>query len=589
MSEPHDRLGPNARTRLALALGLVLAAGLAAQEEPATLFVERVEVSVVNIEAFVYGPEGQPVVGLTKDDFEVFEDGQRVELTNFFAVAREDRILKGLERGELPAAAMSSPSLRLLPTDQQLSLVVYIDHYNLRPASRRRVLEALEGFLEDRIRQGDNVMLVGGYRGVEVVEPFTRDWQPIVAGLRGMQKASTYRQTDDTMLRQTFISMRMADDPRTAHDFVRRYVQRARSDLRRSASAIRDVVRSLAGLPGRKGFVYVSEGLPQRPGEELYQELLNLFGAPALRAAGPGPTLDPTIEAISEDESALFNEIVREANAHEVTFYTVDATGPGGSALLSAESPAQVSSAAGRTAFDILRQNNFQQPLVEMAAGTGGASLLNTFNFDKVLDELATDFDSFYSLGYRPLQGGDGDFHQIEVRVKDRSLKVRHRSGYVDKRPEEKVADRTISSLLWDLETNPHEMTIDFGRPEKQGRKKVQLPVVVRLPIREITLVRNGKREQGRLQFFVAVKDEEGGISDLHQSTYPVDIPRKLIAEARDKELGYSVVLLVRPGLAKVAVGVWDELSGTESFVHKQVRVESRGDSQKAKISEPSR
>ena len=43
----------------------------------------------VNVD--VMDRDGRPVAGLRKEDFEVFEDGKRVEVTNFRAVAPEAR------------------------------------------------------------------------------------------------------------------------------------------------------------------------------------------------------------------------------------------------------------------------------------------------------------------------------------------------------------------------------------------------------------------------------------------------------------------------------------------------------------------
>ena len=91
-------------------------------QEPSSVFVDRVDVNVVNIEVFVFDKPGNRVVGLTKEDFEVLEDGQPVEITNFFAVDRGKRLAEGLEKGRLPEESTSSEEIRLLPVDRQLNL-----------------------------------------------------------------------------------------------------------------------------------------------------------------------------------------------------------------------------------------------------------------------------------------------------------------------------------------------------------------------------------------------------------------------------------------------------------------------------------
>lgn len=549
--------------------------------EPPPLFVERLDVNVVNVEVFVTDRDGHRVAGLTADDFELYEDGEPVEIANFYTVEWQDALMPGPPATPGQAAAVPAPR-REPPPDQRLNLVVYVDHANIFPADRRRVLEELEGFLEDRLIEGDQVMLVSYHRTLEVVEPFTRDHSRIVRALGEMGRAAAYGPTKEAEYRRLLSSMQvfMATQDDTgianAYQMIRSHVQQLQSDLRREAAALEKTVRALAGLPGRKALLFVSGGLPQRPGEELYQYLQDLASSILLTGAGQSVGgFDPSLEAVKEDQSHLFNAITRAANAHQVTLYTLDANGSDGRSSLSAAYSAEAGGVGnpGRTQLDALRTQNFQEPMIDMAEATGGASILNTSNFDDALTRMATDFDTYYSLGYNSPGAGDGEFHRIEVRVKRPGLKVRHRTGYVDKPRAERVADRTYSALLFDVESNPLGIQVDFGAPEHRGGKKWLLPVMVRIPLEQVTLLPNGEIEEGRLNIYLAVKDEKGGVSDLHQQPYPVKIPAEQIELARDQAMGYYATLEVHPGKPTLAIGVWDELSGTESFVQTQVLV----------------
>ncbi len=561
----------------------VLATG--AQEEPSPVFIDRVDVDVINVEVFVTDKDGRRVAGLEPDDFEIYEDKRRVEISNFYAVAREDRMLRNLaqDRAHIREGRPSRLAQPELPEDQQLNLMVYVDHYNLRPPNQARILDQLAGFLEDRVAQGDNIMLVGYNRRIRVVQNFTRDREKIAQGLKKMRKVTTHGQIDDLERRQVMLRMAKypsapvgggrvlaGDNVSVAYQLVRSYVEKARNDLRYTLDALENVAGSLAGLPGRKAILYVSDGIPKRPGEELYQQMHDLFGNSL--PGGAGASLDPFIEALEQDETHLLNRITRQANAHQVTLYTLDARGLGGGTL-SAEYADLSAGYAGHSTIDNLRKLNLQEPLIELAKATGGSTILNTFAFDDALSDLAHDFDSFYSLGYRSRHGGDGKYHRIDVRVKRKGLNVRHRTGFMDKPEVERVADRTLSSLILHLEKNPLGVNVDFGVPEKQGRNTFLLPVLIRIPFREITLLPDGEVEQGHLRIFLTVQDEEGGISETHEYPYALTIPRDQVAAARDREIGYSTSLKIRRGVPKVAVGVWDELSGTESFVHKSLLV----------------
>ena len=60
------------------------------QQKPALPpLVERIEVNVVNVDVTVLDRSGKPVSDLTKDDFEIREDGVLQQITNFSVVQRE--------------------------------------------------------------------------------------------------------------------------------------------------------------------------------------------------------------------------------------------------------------------------------------------------------------------------------------------------------------------------------------------------------------------------------------------------------------------------------------------------------------------
>ena len=52
---------------------------------PAPIFIDTVKVNIVNVDVFVHGKDGAPILGLTPADFQVFEDGKPMEITNFYA------------------------------------------------------------------------------------------------------------------------------------------------------------------------------------------------------------------------------------------------------------------------------------------------------------------------------------------------------------------------------------------------------------------------------------------------------------------------------------------------------------------------
>ena len=572
-----------------LALVALMASPAVAQDgdEPASLFIDRVDVNVINVEVFVSDRQGRRVTGLTADDFEILEDGRPVEITNFYAVARESRAESTFERDRALVAGTEPPVLEELPEDQQLSLLVYVDNFNLRPGSRNKVLRQMQGFIEDRLVQGDRVMLVSFNRSVEVVTPFTTDRSEIESGIQQLRKAAGYRELVEGDRREVlreinFYAQSLGTDPESAYgmavDRVRSFVAKSQEDLEQSSRGLRAVTRSLSGLPGRKALLYVSDGLSELPGQELYDHVYRTFSQSV--AAASGFNIERASETFDNYRPEILHSIIADANAHQVTFYTLDARGSTGSGgTFSAEFETLGSEGAGTSELDSVRNANLTSPMVNMAERTGGTAIRNTDNFDGALARMARDFESFYSLGFRSPRGGDGSYHQIEVRVNRPGLRARHRSGYVDKPQIERVEDRTLSSLLLEAEQNPLGIGIDFGPPQKQKSDLYILPVIIRIPVKDVALLPQGDREQGKLTIFVAVRDEVGGVSDIHRLPVNLSFTKEQLESARASgEFAYRTNLQIGGGTPKVAIGVWDELSGVESFVHKRVLLEEEND-----------
>ena len=120
---------------LAALLLLLLALPGVSQEDPGQpedeIFLDRVAVDIVNVEVYVTDTEGNPVPGLTREDFTVVEDGRPVEVVNFYQVAngipegwRKETPVEALE-ADAQEAEPAPPPRAALP-DQ---LVISSDRY----------------------------------------------------------------------------------------------------------------------------------------------------------------------------------------------------------------------------------------------------------------------------------------------------------------------------------------------------------------------------------------------------------------------------------------------------------------------------
>src|SRR5947207_5107605 len=90
---------------------------------------ETIDVSIVNLDVIVTDKRGHRVHGLTKDDFEVFEDGKPQSISNFAAYAPEPKSVVTDSKTTLTTPVVETPKR------QHRTIVVFIEYFKL-PAFR---------------------------------------------------------------------------------------------------------------------------------------------------------------------------------------------------------------------------------------------------------------------------------------------------------------------------------------------------------------------------------------------------------------------------------------------------------------------
>lgn len=569
------------RSILLLLAALCLAGPGLAQEAPeaeqeAELFIDTVHVNVVNVEVYVTDREGNPVTGLTADDFEVYENGRRMALTNFFAIEDQQVVAEGGQGappvpGVVAAEAEAPPPRaeaepRPIPEDQRLSLVVYVDNLNIRPHNRRRVLQDVRSFLRRELSPEDRVMLVTYERALHVRQPFTSDPERVVEALFEVDDLSGLAVHAESERRDV---LRRIEDSRGAGEammWVETYAESVRNDLHFTIDGLREIVTSLAGLPGRKALLYVSDGLPMIAAEDI-------FYAVDQRFQGTGAMT----QMYTFDTSRRFEELAAHANANRVSFYTIDAGGLRVSSSADAQS-FQVDRAGGSAHIDSIRTRNLQSTLQLLAEQTGGEAIINTNRVADDLTRVANDFRTYYSIGYTPGHSGDGRFYRIDVKLVDggRGWSVRHREGYRDKPAEAQMSDGVLAALNFPYYSNPLGLELSFDEGVRRDDGNHLVPVTVRIPYRSLTLVPRGDAYEAKARLFLAAMDDRGWISEVQETELPVRITEADLDQVLGEDFVYTVPILLRSGEQKIAVGIRDEIAANQSFVTRSVYLSRR-------------
>ncbi|MFY9823307.1 MAG: VWA domain-containing protein [Thermoanaerobaculia bacterium] len=549
-----------------------------------TSFVDIVNVSVVNVDVYVTDKKGS-VAGLTKDDFELYENDRPVQITNFYSVTNGKATSPGnaapaagvatappagAPAVPAPAAVPAPPqSLDLdagkLPPDQRLRLVIYIDNYNLKPFDRNRVMRELRAFIGQKLAKGDEMMLVTYDRELHTRRTFTSDPALIAQAMLELEKISAQGVHDDSDHRDFLRKINDSQSVAEAEGYAHTYAESTFNDLSFSIDALKKIVDSLAGMPGRKAVLYVSDGLQLIAGQDLFYAVQNKYGEQS----------SSMVSTLEYDTSKRFNELTAQANANRITFYTIDAAGLRGYESNTAENQGPGAPNPGfNQLIDQVRFSNLQSTLQIMAENTGGQVILNANVIAAQLDKIASDFNSYYSLGYAPTHYGDGRYYKLKVKVKKRKdVTVRHRDGYRDKGTDARMNDSTLAALSFPFEENPLGVSLEFGQSRPRDDGFFLVPVMVHIPIGRLVLVPRESTEDARVRVFIAAIDSKGSTSDVQQTPVPISIPKSDVAAAQRKTFVYSLTLLMRPGDQRVSVGVRDDIAAQASFVSGGVTV----------------
>ena len=101
--------------------------------------------------------------------------------------------------------------------------------------------------------------------------------------------------------------------------------------------------------------------------------------------------------------------------------------------------------------FGLEMPNNMidrQQVLYMLADGTGGFVIVNTNDLTGGLEKIAKEQNSYYILGYTPVDTPEGSCHTLKVKVDRGGTSVRSRAGYCNARSKDMLAGNPIEKTL---------------------------------------------------------------------------------------------------------------------------------------------
>ena len=435
--------------------------------------------------------KGNPIDNLTAKDFTVTEDGAAQSIRIFehqslpetatplaaSTPSKEDiTIYKQLARSQIAPEKAGDGRYK----DRRL-LAFYFDMTAMPPSDQMRALAAAQKFIRTQMTASDMVALLR-YQGgsVDVLQDFSSDRNRLLSII-------------ETMVVGEGQEFAQANDDASASDTGAAFGQDDSEfnvfNTDRQLSALQTAAKILGLLNEKKSLIYFASGL-------------RLNGV---------------------DNQAQLHATIDAAVRAGVSFWPIDARGLVAGAPLgdaTQGSPGNVAMYSGTAAQALT--TNFQQSqdtLYALAGDTGGKALFDNNDLAHGIVQAQRAVSNYYIVGYyttNPTQ--DGRFRHIKITVgPELDAKLDYREGY--------YADKTFNKFTTADKERQLEDALMLGDPITDltisieinyfqlNRAEYFVPLVVKIPGRELALAKRRGAEHTLIDFIGEIKDSYGGIT----------------------------------------------------------------------------
>jgi VWFA-related protein len=563
-------LGPSIRAGLVMftsvAFSVLPALPQQAIDQPANLR-SRVDLVLVPVQVTAHG---QHSANLKQDSFTIFQDGKPQKIA-FFEETRTTT-----ERLQRPPASNKEFTNRLIgsPASARYT-VIAIDRVNTQTLDLIRVREALSRFLAHAGDMGEPIRLVSIERnGIYLLQDFTTDPKAVSTALSHSGKEVGKPEQNGGIVYDLLQEAESTEDAQG--DFVSagqvaQYIQgldtaqknqervlafQERERRLNSLEALQQIALSLRGLPGRKSLIWASSGYPF---------------ASTVRRGHSRVTHD--FSQVSE-ALQLDADTTRLLNSANIAMYPIDARGlinPAWEAI----DPTHKYSPSYAEKED--RQQTNQDVITtfeRLAAGTGGKPCYNRAELQDCFKEALDDSRQYYTVGFYldRKQTKDG-WHKLEVRVKEKGVNVRARSGFLF--PLAESTDDNAGYLDTSMRSTLVETGIPFtGQwdiPTRTENGKVVHPFTIHVLPEGGVLNEYGKLN---LQIVIIARNRDGAIAAQIAKQFAPTLTPEAIALVKKSGVFYKNFLPLGPGDYLVRFVIQDNLTGRTGAVNSWLKAQ---------------
>jgi VWFA-related protein len=531
-------------------------------------FGEAVEVSIVEVPVTVVDRAGNPVQGLTRESFEIYDDGRRVPIEYFEVLDL--------------ATVTASPGHPIPPVAYRNFLLLF-DLANSKPGTIARAQTAARSFLEGKLTVRDlvGVAVYTPSKGLRMLASFSADRKLVMDAIETLGSSVEFKIADPLLLAGSGLlsaplgpgggggSGRIADAKADQEsDYVEQLKSHDRATVVAQTSELTTRVRSqlqnmggmaraLDQLHGQKQVILLSEGFDPR----LITGRQELSGQKAQEenaaiASGEIWKVDSDERYGSAGGVREINDMAGLFRRSDVRLHAIDIKG-----LRS-----DVDAREG-----VLKSSN--EALFMLTEPTGGTVFQNANDLGSNFDRLLKRQQYVYLLGITSKASGKpGQFHTIKVKTTVRGAEVAHRSGYHEDSLRANDLERTLGLaeiLVKDTPVNDVPVTL-FASAAPGTGSAARVPVV--MEISGPKLLQGVTGANATANIFVYAFDERQQVRDFMQQRVVLDVA-KTGDMLRKTGVRYVGALRLEPGTYAIKALVRIDETGRTGFLRTNLEV----------------
>lgn len=426
--------------------GPLLAVALLAQEPDPTF---RTSTQLIQVDVVVKAKD-VPVAGLTKDDFEIFDNGKPQQIAVFSV--REMGAAQPQVQALLPGVVSNRPVYR--GPEPVSATVILFDSINTPVEDQGYArLQALKYL--DKASRNELIAIYQMDTALRILQPFTGDRDQIRSAVDRFRMVQSFGLQDG----QYGLLAGLKDNAAQA---ARLNNMQRRVDT--TWATLEGLALHLKGLPGRKKLVWITAGIPPTITQQTVRN-------------------DVVVNDYYDMSEKLFGP-ARSLNDANVAVYPINPVGT----LVDLTDPSLTT-------------------MIYLAQKTGGKAVYGSNDVAGLIDEAVRDTDLTYTLGfYSTEETRNAQQHSLRVNVKRPGVEARYRQTYSDDGLSQPVTDKLRNGTFSGWMQQPLDSTEIpiFAGAAPVPRRPGYYEVAIKVDVSAIKLEEKNGRFVGSIELAIA-------------------------------------------------------------------------------------